>query len=450
MKRDKELISISDDDTRAVVKNKNNTANILFISILPLLSILSIFITGFISNMDLLLLIKISILIFLLTTALMFYMRMQINISDIKFSKSIILIFNIIPIILIMLKESPDIYSFWMIGGLIIAMLIDSKLGLLVYFNHTFLLGITLEPRPEAIIHILIMGILFSLLSSSLRNKSTVVYSSIILLSSNITLAFLMNNFLIEENTNSNYLASLFSILAVLVTAFLLSLIYDKINSRHSPTTEHAINHSDIRVLDSDNRGSILLDNDDLMENASVLSDRNIRTSYELLLSEDNELFLRIKEYSTALYKHSILIGDLSGRAAKVIGANEALARAGGYYHELGKIISKNYIDEGLKLADDYGFPEELKLILKQHSIRHDKPTSIESSIVMLSDNVASTIEYIVKSEKGKYTSDKIIDNIFRMRMDKGTFDDSGLSVKDFRLLKEFYQDEYRKSKANS
>ena len=136
MKRDKELISISDDDTRAVVKNKNNTANILFISILPLLSILSIFITGFISNMDLLLLIKISILIFLLTTALMFYMRMQINISDIKFSKNIILIFNIIPIILIMLKESPDIYSFWMIGGLIIAMLIDSKLGLLVYFNQ--------------------------------------------------------------------------------------------------------------------------------------------------------------------------------------------------------------------------------------------------------------------------------------------------------------------------
>ena len=56
----------------------------------------------------------------------------------------------------------------------------------------------------------------------------------------------------------------------------------------------------------------------------------------------------------------------------------------------------------------------------------------------MLSDNVASTIDYIVKVRHQKFTTEKIIDNIFNMRMDKGTFDESGLSVKEFKLLKDF------------
>jgi membrane-associated HD superfamily phosphohydrolase len=61
----------------------------------------------------------------------------------------------------------------------------------------------------------------------------------------------------------------------------------------------------------------------------------------------------------------------------------------------------------------------------------------------MLSDNIASTIDYIEKSGDNKFSSDMIIDNIFKMRMEKGTFDDSGLTVKDFKLLKEFYQNQY-------
>ena len=49
-------------------------------------------------------------------------------------------------------------------------------------------------------------------------------------------------------------------------------------------------------------------------------------------------------------------------------------------YHEAGKIMGKNYI-EGLKLADEYVF---LKLnCTRQHNIKHDKPTFIESAIVM-------------------------------------------------------------------
>lgn len=421
---------------------RTDKENILYIGLLPLASVLTIILIGLLKKTDTIELFKIGILVFLLTTALMFYVRMRINLLEIKFSKLIIALSYILSLLYIMLDKSPELFSFWMIGGLLISILIDSKLGLLVYFNHTFILSITMQLQTETTIYFLIMGVLFSLLSSYLRNKSTVIYSSIILLSSNITLAFIMNNFIIEESTNTNYLNSLFSIIAVLATAFLFTIIYESLIKKYSLSLEYAQDQTDIElaITDSPNNEEVR----DLPSEDTIPSEKINRTSYDVLLSEENELLIKIKERSKALYKHSILIGDLSGRAARVIGADEALARAGGYYHEVGKIVGKNYIEEGLILAEEYSFPEELKLILRQHSIKHDKPTSIESAIVMISDNVASTIEYIEKTGDHNFSPEKIIDNIFRMRMEKGTFDDSGLSVKDFKLLKEFYQKEFK------
>ncbi len=74
-------------------------------------------------------------------------------------------------------------------------------------------------------------------------------------------------------------------------------------------------------------------------------------------------------------------------------------------------------------LAEEYAFPKELKAILKEHNIKYERPNSVEAVIVMLSDNVVSTIEYIEKNDGHRFSSNKIIDNIFQMRMDKGTFD---------------------------
>jgi putative nucleotidyltransferase with HDIG domain len=164
-----------------------------------------------------------------------------------------------------------------------------------------------------------------------------------------------------------------------------------------------------------------------------------------VLCDLDNELVRRMKQYSESLYDHSVRIGDLSCRAAMEIGADEMLAMAGGLYHEVGKINGRNYIEEGLILAEEYAFPKELKAILKEHNIKYERPSSVEAVIVMLSDNVVSTIEYIEKNDGHRFSPNKIIDNIFQMRLDKGTFDASSLSLKDFKRLKEFYQKEFSK-----
>lgn len=445
MKVDNEVSGIIDGDSTAINNRIKVNKSIMYISLLPLFSVITIVIIGILYNIDIVEMLKISIMAFILTTAMVLFSRLQEDIFNIRYAKVILIASYLTSIILIMILNNPEIYSFWMLGGLLIGMLVDIKLGLLAYFNLTFILNISHSIRTETTIQLLVIGVLFILLSASLKKKATVIYSSIIVLSTNITLAFIMNNFIFETNNNINYLSSFFSIFAVLVTAFLLSVLYDRIVIKYSIATEgedgrEVTELCPISPIGDEDVTSIAEVNHD---DQTSISDRSIRTSYEVLISDNNELLMMMKEHSEVLYKHSILIGDLSCRAANIIGANEALARAGGYYHELGKIRDKNYIEEGLKLAEEYAFPEQLKEIMKQHNIKYDKPTFVEAAIVMLSDNVASTIEYIVKTGDQKFTSDKIIDNIFRMRMDKGTFDDSGLSIRDFKLLKEFYQKEY-------
>lgn len=422
----------TDKDLSAKTKNKDSKS-IILLDLLPILSVLIIATIGFINDSDIIRVMKIVILTFLLTTIIVFFIRMQIDILEIRYARQIIIFSYLISILLIMIPNNPDVYSFWMIGGLLTAIIVDSKLGLLIYINMTFILGLTYALKPGSIIHFLVMGILLTLLAKHLKNKTTVISSSIILLSTDITLSFLLNNFIFETDSSFNYMASFFSVFAVLVTAFFLSYLYERI-------TKMSLE----KEIPSSEDGGVNIANT-FAENAFADSNEILNTpaSYEVLLSDDNELRNKMKEYSQSLYNHCNLIGDLSGRAAREIGANEELSRAGGYYHEVGKINGKNYIEEGLKIANQYNFPQKLKEILKQHNIKHDKPTFVESAIVMISDNLVSTIEYIEKTGNHKFTTNKIIDNIFKMRLDKGTFDDAVLSLKDYKQLKEFYKKEF-------
>lgn len=474
-------------------KDKNGKiGNPIMIILLPLIAMLVSVLPSIISENTDINTAKSGIVTLILTTVISFYIRLNSDILLVrKWSKSIIVLSYLGSICLLLFVPSPEIFSFWMIGGFVVSMLLDNRLGLLIYFNLSFILGITLSLRLETLIQILIIGVLMSLLSAALKQISTIIYAAIIILSTNITLSFVINNFIFEIDSNFNYLNSLFSISAVIVTAFFICIFYEKsieeaeereiVSADSAPTPElgaeavesnvtaaslvTAHDRTAAKASSEDNKSErniseqskseqsiseqIISEQEIKDDSADLATDsvyqKEFRTSYELLCDHNNELLQRLKEFSESIYQHSMLIGDLSYRAAKEIGADELLAKAGGLYHEIGKLKGKNYIEEGLLLADEYSFPKELTAILKEHNIKYDKPNSVEAAIVMLSDNIVSTIEYIEKSEEHKYTNDKIIDNIFQMRMEKGTFDSSDLSLKDFKILKEFYQKEFKK-----
>lgn len=503
----------SENPTKQEAIMDNDKEKSLLINILPVLSMIFTILPGVLRKVPGIEVARDGILIFILTTVLTFYIRMNIGIiRGKKNAKLILLLCYLTSICLLMLIPKPESYCFWMIGGMVLSMIVDSKVGLLVHFNMTFLLGISFEHRPETVIQILIIGALMSLLSGALKQKSTVIYATIILISTNITLSFAMNNFIFDTITNYNYLGSLFSILSVIVISFFIHMLYAKFaGDVHTEVKEETIGeekHSSGEVLDavqSDDvkATEVTLTQEDVSDssmteereaNAESINEvqekatstdtastttkdpihtkeemdkrddqpsnqfgetqdssdiltqqRNlgIRTSYEVLCDTNNELLRRLKQFSDKLYDHAMLIGDLSKRAARVVGANEDLALAGGLYHEIGKLHGNNYIEEGLIIAEDYAFPNELRAIIKEHNIKYDKPNSVEAAIVMLSDNVVSTIEYIEKTGDNRFTKGKIIDHVFQMRIEKGTFDQVQLSKNDYDALKDFYHKEF-------
>lgn len=503
----------SENPTKQEAIMDNDKEKSLLINILPVLSMIFTILPGVLRKVPGIEVARDGILIFILTTVLTFYIRMNIGIiRGKKNAKLILLLCYLTSICLLMLIPKPESYCFWMIGGMVLSMIVDSKVGLLVHFNMTFLLGISFEHRPETVIQILIIGALMSLLSGALKQKSTVIYATIILISTNITLSFAMNNFIFDTITNYNYLGSLFSILSVIVISFFIHMLYAKFavdthteakeesnsdekhssgegmdemqsdvmkatevtltqeNASNSSMTEEseakveAVNEVQEKSTSTDTASTTTKDpihtkeemdkRDDQPSNqfgetqdsSDILTQQRnlgIRTSYEVLCDTNNELLRRLKQFSDKLYDHAMLIGDLSKRAARVVGANEDLALAGGLYHEIGKLHGNNYIEEGLIIAEDYAFPNELRAIIKEHNIKYDKPNSVEAAIVMLSDNVVSTIEYIEKTGDNRFTKGKIIDHVFQMRIEKGTFDQVQLSKNDYDALKDFYHKEF-------
>ncbi|MGF7143968.1 hypothetical protein HNQ56_002398 [Anaerotaenia torta] len=440
MEADKITADTETDKNNGMIKKEiqDRRNGSILIAVLPVLAVALVILSGFLQEMSGAEIARAAVLTVILTAVVVFYIRLYAEtVLNKRLAKTIIVLSYLGSIVLLMAVPGPSLYSLWMIGGLLAAMLLDHRLGLIFHFSLSFILGILYSPRPETIIHILIIGVIMNLLSGALRNRSTVVYAVIIVLSTNVTLSFTINNFVFDSRESYNYLYSMFSMLAVLASAFVLCLLYD---SRETDGQEELASREGEKEVPE-----LLLAASVEEESVQPGPVSDTSASYEVLCSLENELMVKLKEHSEALYEHALRIAEISGRAAGQIGAGEQLAYAGGLYHEIGKIKGKNYIEEGLAIAEEYAFPKELKAIVKEHNIKYDRPGSVEAAIVMLTDSVVSTIEYISGSGEHKYAPEKIIDNIFQMRMEKGSLDQSGLSLRDYKLLKEFYLGEYRK-----
>lgn len=180
-------------------------------------------------------------------------------------------------------------------------------------------------------------------------------------------------------------------------------------------------------------------------ENAVLEQEETVSETEQTMLQRVLELTfplsLRLREFSPALYEHSQKISTLSGQAAGSVGADELLARAGGLYHEIGKITSEqNYISAGEKLGRDSGFGDRLLAILRQHNPTNEVPDSPEALVVMLSDSIITSGDFLRKNGQRELVSDEmLVKNIFLKRREQGSLSRAGLSAEQLKKLETFY-----------
>lgn len=233
---------------------------------------------------------------------------------------------------------------------------------------------------------------------------------------------------------------------------------------------------------------------------SSVLSDVCLRTweylfniltpfRLEELTNPSNPCMNKIITEAPGTYHHSLLVSNMCEAAAKQIGANALLVRAGALYHDLGKTekaqffkenqtdtnnphdglspnlsarIIKNHLNDGIYLARKYHVPSELLPFIETHhgttkiafflykakemglSIGQDeyyydgpKPSTKETALLLLADSAEAAVRS--SNERNKEKIKEIVNKIFAQKINDGQLSESTLTLKDIETAKKAY-----------
>ncbi|SHJ98286.1 HDIG domain-containing protein [Anaerocolumna jejuensis DSM 15929] len=269
-------------------------------------------------------------------------------------------------------------------------------------------------------IFFLITGILISLLPVNKKDKKLLCYSFLMIVSADVIILLLNNGFSMEE-----FLRPTSAVMPVVVViSVLLGIMAGNLYQK--------------RMVPPDIK-------EDMEDSPAIVT-------IEGILGEDFELY-QILKASEKLYLHADRIAAISERAAVAAGLSGTIARAGGLYHEIGRLKGKDYVAEGTALAREYHLPEVIVNIIESHNLKTDKPASPEGAVVMFTVSLVAAKEYFLMNgkEEDKDGPDisklmlKFTDNLFAMRLEKDSLADSNLTVAQYIRLKNFFMDYFSK-----
>lgn len=215
-----------------------------------------------------------------------------------------------------------------------------------------------------------------------------------------------------------------------------------------------------------------------------------VNTSLRLLefTNPNNELLRRLMIEAPGTYHHSLIVANLAETAVYEIGGNTALARAGAYYHDIGKLkypvffsenqsghnphdsleakASARIITQHTKYGEDLGIANNLPTgilnIIKEHHgnslvkffyfkalktygadnveekdyrYQGQIPTSRESAVVMLADTVEAAVRAMLGSGKTLAEAETAIHTLIKDKLDDGQLNQSGLAIHELELI---------------
>ena len=216
-----------------------------------------------------------------------------------------------------------------------------------------------------------------------------------------------------------------------------------------------------------------------------------LTTTVTLLdLTDRNHPALRlVEEQAPGTFNHSILVGNLAGKAARAIGADPLFAQAAAFYHDLGKTenpqyfienqfgvsnphddldpvesaeIVRRHVSDGLVLARRYRIPPDVAEAVRQHHgtglmryfyhkalesdptahpalFRHTgvKPQRKEMAILMISDAVEGAARSLADTRTRPRRAFARWSTRWSGELDDGQFDESDLTFGDLTRVKD-------------
>lgn len=209
------------------------------------------------------------------------------------------------------------------------------------------------------------------------------------------------------------------------------------------------------------------------------------------LVDLNQPLLRQLALKSPGTYHHSLMVGSLAEAAAREVGANPLLTRAGAYYHDIGKIEIKEYFIEnqetgsenihdrlppsrsaqiviehvtrGLDLAAQHKLPPQIRAFITEHhgrtrlayfyakaqrelgrgvseaSFRYPgpKPQSKETAILMLADGTEAAARSL--DHPSPQDLRELVEKLVTVRLAEGDLDQCPLTLREIGRAKEAF-----------
>ena len=210
------------------------------------------------------------------------------------------------------------------------------------------------------------------------------------------------------------------------------------------------------------------------------------------LTNPNNEVLRRLMIEAPGTYHHSLIVANLAETATYEIGGNTALARAGAYYHDIGKLKNPQMFSEnqtgynihddlspetsaklitqhpknGVEMGLEYGLPRVIIDIIREHHgtslVKYfyykalkeygaDKvtesefryqgtiPSSRESAVVMLADTVEAAVRSVLGQGKNLEEAEGLIKTLMKDKLDDNQLDNSGLGIHELEIIRKAF-----------
>lgn len=329
-------------------------------------------------------------------------------------------------------------------AGMLIAILLDSRLAVLVVAVMSFLIGVMTGGQIRFALVGLIGGITGVYGVSKLSQRGDMARAGVYVSAANVLAIFTMG---LVSNTPMGLVIT--SSLAMGITNGILSSI---LTNGALPYLESTFSiTSSVRLLE--------------------------------LSHPSNSLLRRLLTEAPGTYHHSILVGNLAESAAEEVGGEPLLVRVGAYYHDIGKLkrpyffienqmasenphekiapslstlILTSHVKDGVEMAREAKLPQKVIDIIEQHhgtslcsffyhkamengrsenisedDFRYDgpKPQSKEAALVMLADSVEAAVRSMQNRTPGRVEG--TVRRIIKDKLLDGQLDESDLTLKD-------------------
>lgn len=171
----------------------------------------------------------------------------------------------------------------------------------------------------------------------------------------------------------------------------------------------------------------------------ALIREREITDILEDILDEHYPLCQELKNFSKVDYNHAKRVSKVAAACAKLVGADETICAAAGFYYRIGILEGSAIGENGVHIAQRECFPEPIIRIISEYNGVAAVPSGIESAIVHMVDGLIKKIEvFDSDTMSSEWNQDMVIYQTLNDFSAQGLYDHSGLSMNMFLKIREY------------